>query len=422
MTSSAPTDLRGRSAREVVLSTLVIVAVVAGFYLLYRFRLVVFLLLIAFFLHVAITPVVNWLVGRRLPRAAAVALVYVALLLALVLFVLLVGPMLANQASDFADRIPEYYRMLRDKLIASPNYVLLRVALIAPPLPPSTGAVQTDAEELAQVATFIADAAIALRILLVSLTIFALAYYWNLENVRAELLFLRFVPMERRKRIRAVIDEVEATVGAYLAGQLLLGLLVGAATLVAYLLIGLPYAVALAMLAGLFELVPLVGPVLSAAVALLVALTNDPSKAVWVVVTAVVIQALENYILVPRVVGQSVGVNPLVTLLALLALGSLFGIPGALVAVPLAAIIQIALRSSVLNLDREDWDAMGGRDKLALLRYEANRLVYDVRKALRRKTALSTAAHDQPEELVEALALGIEAVVPAQERGEEAAS
>ncbi|MCB0232497.1 MAG: AI-2E family transporter, partial [Anaerolineae bacterium] len=234
MTSSAPTDLRGRSAREVVLSTLVIVAVVAGFYLLYRFRLVVFLLLIAFFLHVAITPVVNWLVGRRLPRAAAVALVYVALLLALVLFVLLVGPMLANQASDFADRIPEYYRMLRDKLIASPNYVLLRVALIAPPLPPSSGAVQTDAEELAQVATFIADAAIALRVLLVSLTIFALAYYWNLENVRAELLFLRFVPMERRKRIRAVIDEVEATVGAYLAGQLLLGLLVGAATLVAY--------------------------------------------------------------------------------------------------------------------------------------------------------------------------------------------
>ncbi|MCB0055609.1 MAG: AI-2E family transporter, partial [Caldilineaceae bacterium] len=223
-------------------------------------------------------------------------------------------------------------------------------------------------------------------------------------------------------RIRAVIDEVEATVGAYLAGQLLLGLLVGVATLGAYLLIGLPYAAALAMLAGLFELIPLVGPVLSALVALLVALTNDPSKAVWVVVTAVVIQALENNILVPRVVGQSVGVNPLVTLLALLALGSLFGIPGALVAVPLAAILQIALRSTVLNLDREDWDAMGARDKLALLRYEANRLVYDVRKALRRKTGLSSAEYDQPEELVEALAMGIETMVSGQERGEGAAS
>ncbi|MEZ4767998.1 MAG: AI-2E family transporter [Caldilineales bacterium] len=422
MTPTASSDLRGPRAREVILSTLVIVAVVAGFYLVYRFRLVVFLLLVAFILHVAITPVVNWLVAKRLPRAAAVALVYVALLLALALFVVLVGPMLFNQASDFADRIPEYYRMVRDKLIASPNYVLLRVALIAPPLPLSTAVGQTEADELAQVATFISGAGIALRVLLISLTIFALAYYWNLENLRAELFLLRFVPMERRARIREVVDEVESTVGAYLAGQLLLGLLVGAATLVAYLLIGLPYAAALAMLAGLFELIPLVGPVLSALVALLVALSNDPSKAIWVVVAAVVIQALENYILVPRVVGQSVGVNPLVTLLALLALGSLFGIPGALVAVPLAAIVQIALRSTVLNLDRESWDSAGARDKLALLRYEANRLVYDVRKALRRKTDLSTAGTDQPEELVEALALGFERIVPGQESEERAAS
>lgn len=298
--------------------------------------------------------------------------------------------------------------------MASPNYVLRRVALIAPVQLVLAPPVESDEQALAQAASFLSGVSTALRALLVAGTLFALAYYWNLESQRVKLWLLRFAPAQRRDGIRAVVDEAETTVGAFLAGQLFLGLVIGAASLVAYLLIGLPNAVALAVLAGLFELIPLVGPVLGAGAALLVALVYDPSKAIWVVAAAVVIQALENYILVPRVVGQSAGVNPLVTLLALAAFGALFGIPGALLAIPLAAMVQILFRSAVFNLDKPGWSDMSARDRLGLLAYEAHKLIYDVRKSLRRKEVRSTDDSDQVEETVEALAQSVESLLAQQ--------
>jgi predicted PurR-regulated permease PerM len=397
-----------RDAREIVTATLVVAAVLGGFFLLYRFRVVVFLLLAAFVINVAITPAVNWLVAKGRSRPLAVALIYLALLTAITLFVILLGPVLVNQVSNFSAKIPEYYRSGRELLIASPNYVLRRVALIAPVQMVMTAPVETDEQALAQAADFLAGVSTALRALLVAGTLFALAYYWNLESQRVKLWLLRFAPAQRRDGIRAVVDEAETTVGAFLAGQLFLGLVIGVTSLVAYLLIGLPNAVALAVLAGLFELVPLVGPVLGAAAALLVALVYDPSKALWVVAAAVLIQALENYILVPRVVGQSAGVNPLVTLLALAAFGALFGIPGALLAIPLAAMVQILFRSVVFNLDKQGWSDMSARDRLGYLRLEAHSLIFDVRKSLRRKQTLSTEENDRVEETVEGLTEGLE--------------
>ncbi len=414
MTSATSPPLVRRDAREIVTATLVVAAVLGGFFLLYHFRVVVFLLLAAFVINIAISPAVNWLVARGRSRPLAVALIYLALLTAITLFVILLGPMLVNQVSSFSAKIPEFYRSGRELLMASPNYVLRRVALIAPVQLVLAPPVESDEQALAQAASFLSGVSTALRALLVAGTLFALAYYWNLESQRVKLWLLRFAPAQRRDGIRAVVDEAETTVGAFLAGQLFLGLVIGAASLVAYLLIGLPNAVALAVLAGLFELIPLVGPVLGAGAALLVALVYDPSKAIWVVAAAVVIQALENYILVPRVVGQSAGVNPLVTLLALAAFGALFGIPGALLAIPLAAMVQILFRSAVFNLDKPGWSDMSARDRLGLLAYEAHKLIYDVRKSLRRKEVRSTDDSDQVEETVEALAQSVESLLAQQ--------
>ena len=414
MTSATSPPLVRRDAREIVTATLVVAAVLGGFFLLYHFRVVVFLLLAAFVINIAISPAVNWLVARGRSRPLAVALIYLALLTAITLFVILLGPMLVSQVSSFSAKIPEFYRSGRELLMASPNYVLRRVALIAPVQLVLAPPVESDEQALAQAASFLSGVSTALRALLVAGTLFALAYYWNLESQRVKLWLLRFAPAQRRDGIRAVVDEAETTVGAFLAGQLFLGLVIGAASLVAYLLIGLPNAVALAVLAGLFELIPLVGPVLGAGAALLVALVYDPSKAIWVVAAAVVIQALENYILVPRVVGQSAGVNPLVTLLALAAFGALFGIPGALLAIPLAAMVQILFRSAVFNLDKPGWSDMSARDRLGLLAYEAHKLIYDVRKSLRRKEVRSTDDSDQVEETVEALAQSVESLLAQQ--------
>jgi len=124
--------------------------------------------------------------------------------------------------------------------------------------------------------------------------------------------------------------------GGYIRGQGILSLAVGLAAFVSYTLIGLPFALVLSIIAGLMEMIPVFGPVLGAIPALLVALSVDPGKAIWVLVATGVIQMLENAWLVPRIMNHSMGVNPIITILSLVAFSSVFGFPGALLALPLA--------------------------------------------------------------------------------------
>ena len=159
MTSSSLSPGGNRSVREIVAATAVVAAVVGGFYLLYRFRIVVFLVLAAFILNVAITPAVNWLISKGRSRSTAVALLYLALLLAISLFLILLGPLLVNQGADFAAKIPDFYQLVRTTLVGSPNYLLTRIGMIVPALPelsPASGAAP-DAETLVKVAYFLAN-------------------------------------------------------------------------------------------------------------------------------------------------------------------------------------------------------------------------------------------------------------------------
>ena len=416
-----------RSMREVVGATLVVIAVVGGFYLLFRYRAVVFLMLAAFMLNIAISPVVNWLVSKGRSRSAAVAWVYVTILLLVGLFFALLGPMLFGQVSELTARFPGYYERLHQTLINSTNYAIRRVAQSIPQtlaqfqasLSGAGQVTDVEAEALSTITNFFESLKIGVGYLLVAGAIFVLAYYWNVENQRVKLWLLRFVSTERREYLRVTIDQIEATVGAFLSGQLLLGGLIGIASLVIYLAIGLPYAVTLAVLAGIFELIPLVGPALSAVAAMAIALIHDPSKVPWVLVSAVVLQGLENYILVPRVVGKTVGVNPFVTLTALAAFGALFGIGGALMAIPIAATLQIIFNALIFNLDQQGWDRLTSRTRLGLLRFEAHNLSYDVRKRLRLKVVPSSETNDRVEETVEALAGALERLARVPETSSE---
>jgi predicted PurR-regulated permease PerM len=201
-----------------------------------------------------------------------------------------------------------------------------------------------------------------------------------------------------------LIAAIEDKVGGYIRAQVILDLSIGSAALIAYLLIGLPYTLVLAIFAGLMETVPIFGPILGAIPAVFVALTVDPSKVIWVLGATVIIQTMENYLLVPRVVRSSVGVNPIVTLLSLAAFGSLLGLPGALLAVPLAAIFQVLLTRFVLSMDLNEEQAPAGRDQASLIRYEAKDLIQDVRKQLVKKENLADEDSDEVENTIESIA------------------
>jgi predicted PurR-regulated permease PerM len=176
---------------------------------------------------------------------------------------------------------------------------------------------------------------------------------------------------------------METKVSSYIAGQGLLCLVIGIMALLAYLLIGLPNALVLALIAGVLEAVPMIGPLLGAIPAALVALSIAPDKLVWVIVATIVIQQLENSLLVPRIMRKAVGVNPFVTLLALFAFSSLFGIAGALMAIPMAAIIKLLLNRFLFHPSTMEPEVSAGRDYASRLRYEAQDLAQDLRKQAR---------------------------------------
>lgn len=259
--------------------------------------------------------------------------------------------------------------------------------------------------------------------LLTAVIILLLAYYWTLDGPRIIQTGLLLLPQERRESSRELIAAMETKVSAYIAGQGVLMLVVGVMAFIAYWLIGLPYVLVLALVAGVMEAVPLVGPLLGAIPAALVALTLGPDKLIWVIVATVVIQQLENSFLVPRVMRQAVGVNPFVTLLALFAFSSLLGVAGAIMAIPMAAIIQLLLDRFVFYPGATEPEVSAGRDYASRLRYEAQDLTQDLRKQARLTkdgSALQVEQTDQVMDEIEAIATDLDRLL-AQVGGSEAA-
>jgi predicted PurR-regulated permease PerM len=198
-------------------------------------------------------------------------------------------------------------------------------------------------------------------------------------------------------------------------GQGLLCLSIGAMALAAYQVIGIPYALVLAVIAAIMEAVPVVGPILGAIPALLVAFSYDPEKAVLVLLASLLIQGLENYLLVPRVMKRSVGVNPLVVLLSIAAFTSLFGLAGAILSIPIAAIIQLTIDRFVIKPVWADFPVSDGRGQVSLLRYEAHNLAEDMRKQLRQGEHLESQADDMVDSL-EAIARDLDQLLAETEQ------
>jgi predicted PurR-regulated permease PerM len=381
-----PTQLYNWTFRRVVWATLALVFVVLSFWLLYRFNQVVFILFIAIVMGTVIRPAVAWLHRRGLPRISGVILVYLLLLALLIGFVLLLFPLIVEQGTTIAAAVPGYYQSLREWMVNYPNQLIVRLSEFLPATLPGLEPVQQTVQQmLASAGQALGYMALAAKAIFMAMVILLLAFYWTLDGPRTIRSLLLLVPKGQRESISELILAMETKVGFYIAGQGVLCLAIGVMALVAYLIIGLPNALVLALVAGVLEAVPMIGPLLGAIPAVVIALSIAPSKLVWVIVATLVIQQMENSLLVPRVMRKAVGVNPFVSLLALFAFSSLFGIAGALMAIPLAAIIQLLLDRFVFHPAAMEPEVSAGRDYASRLRYEAQDLAQDLRKQARLK-------------------------------------
>jgi predicted PurR-regulated permease PerM len=381
-----PSEAQPWTFRRIMWATLVLVSVALCFWLLYRFNQVFFVLFIAIVMGTVIRPAVTWLNRRGLPQMAGVILVYLLLLALLIGFVLLLFPLIVEQGTTIAAAVPGYYQGLREWMANYPNPMIGRLSVLLPATLPGLETIQQTGQQMlasaGQAVGFVTSAA---KAIFMAMAILLLALRWTLDGPRSIRSLLLLVPKRQRESTGELITAMETKVGYYIAGQGVLCLFIGIMALAAYLLIGLPNALVLALLAGVLEAVPMIGPLLGAIPAALVALSIAPSKLVWVIVATLVIQQLENTVLVPRVMRKAVGVNPFVSLLAIFAFSSFFGIAGALMAIPIAAIIQLLLDRFVFHPSEMESEVSAGRDLGSRLRYEAQALAQDLRKQARLK-------------------------------------
>jgi predicted PurR-regulated permease PerM len=295
---------------------------------------------LSLFLAVGLEPAVAWLTRRGVPRAAAVAAIAVTVVGMVVGFLATAIPMLGAQLQSFLRNLPQYVAQMSDHsttlgLLDERFHLQQRLA----------GWV---ADGQTDVTSGLLNAGRAVLTGTVSaLTVLVLTVYLLIDLPSIRRLIYRLTPASRRPRFILIGDEVAVKVGWYVLGNLVTSLIAGVTTLVWLLAFGVPYPVVLALTVAILDLVPIVGSTVAGVVVSLVALTVSLPIAVATAIFYIAYQLVENYVIVPRVIGRAVDVPATATMLAVLIGGAALGLLGALVAIPAAAAIDILLRETV---------------------------------------------------------------------------
>lgn len=293
------------------------------------------ILLTAVFLTLALNPVVEFLTRHHLARGLSVLTVFVALLGLLTLLGFLVVPPIVEQATRLVEDAPGYVEQLLNNPWVTQMDEEYGIA----------ASIQAEATSRLTNGTFIttvfggvlgAAGAVAGSVFgvftVLVLTLYFLATLPAIKNAAATL-----VPASRRPRAVPLGEEVVRRVGGYALGQVTVATINGTCSWVVLTLLDLPYAAVLAVVVGVLGLIPLVGATIGAVIVAALALVDDPTKAIVIVVYYVLYQQLENYVIVPRIMRRTVSVPGAVTVVAVLAGGTLLGVLGALIAIPVAA-------------------------------------------------------------------------------------
>ena len=348
------------SVRFVVRTVIVVVTVLLTLYLIYLLRRPIGWLVIAAFIAVALSGPVN-LLNRHIRRGFAILIVYLGLLAVPIGIGVLVIPPVVTQVENFATNAPKYAQDARKYIEKNKQLRSLQnkydiageIEKKAGELPTKIG---TAASVLGDIGLGIVNSLFALiTILILSAFMLGSGRRW-VERV------LDYQPPDRAERLRRVVDDTASAVGNYVAGALLQAVIAGLTAYVVMLILGVPFRGPLAVLIGLFDLIPLVGATIGAIIVGIVTLFVDfPTATIVWVVFSVVYQQVENTVIQPRIQKRAVDVEPFFVLVAVLFGSTLLGVLGALVAVPAAATVQILIREWIVY--RQDAKILKGVDR-----------------------------------------------------------
>jgi predicted PurR-regulated permease PerM len=319
-----------QTAKRVAIATLVALAIVVGALALWKIRLVVALLFSAMIIAAALRPSIDWLARRRIPRAVGLSLHYLALLAAIGVALAFAVPAALHQVDHALSPSgkAEVARAAKHSTGVK-HEVLTALQKRLNNLPKKS--------ELAKPLVGIGRK--AFEVVIGIFFTFAAAAYWIFERDRTVDVVCSLIPRPKRKKVRDTWRLIDLRLGAFVRGQVLLILAVGAVLSLLFWAVGEPYWILVGSFAGLVEVVPVIGPLTAGGLAVAVGFTDSVHVAILAAICVLGVRLLEDYLVMPKVLGEAVGLSPLLVLVSVTTVGILFSGWAVLFAVPIAAVL-----------------------------------------------------------------------------------
>jgi len=312
-----------------------IVLVVLLLVFLYLIRDVIVLFIFALIVASAFSPAVDLLEKIKIPRVVGALIVYVVVIGLLAFLISLVVAPLVKDIKNLSSNLPEYIESLSLKFKSLEKNLSKYEAIV--------NRIQVFLSNFEERLKGLGDGIFS-RIINIFGGIFSfilaliISFYLSVQKKGVQRILGSISPFKHRDYVLDLWERAQKKLGRWLQGQLFLGLIVGVLVYIGLLFLNVKYALLLAILAGILEIFPYIGPLLAGIPAVIIGFLQAPILGLWVLILYMVVQQVENHIFVPLVIGKVVGLNPIIVILALLIGGKLGGIPGMVLAVPLTAV------------------------------------------------------------------------------------
>lgn len=300
-----------------------ITAFFALLWVLFLVRDVIMLLFVAIIFMSALSPIIERLEKFKIPKTLAISISYLVVVGIIGLILSFVVSPVVTQTGNLITNLPHFL----NQLLPENGFI-------------DRGVIQQELGSFSKNALEVSLTVFSNLLAFISIAV--LTFYLLLERERLDSLLIQ-LSFGKQVRVKRIVNKIEEKLGAWLRGQFVLSLIIGSAAYILLSVLNIPYALPLAVLAGIMEVLPVIGPIISAIPAILIGYLSAPLVAVWVAFGFFIIQQLENHLVVPQVMKHAVGLNPLIVIIAVAVGGRLLGISGALLAVPITVVVQIII-------------------------------------------------------------------------------
>ncbi|MEK7557777.1 MAG: AI-2E family transporter [Patescibacteria group bacterium] len=327
-----------------------IIIILLLLYFLFLVHVILAILFISLVLSCAIDPWVGWMQKKKIPRSVGILIIYLSLFLFISLIIYLIVPPITEQVSELINNFPRYSEKIISIFSALKKYSIQYGILnqVKSSLDAVNSGLQVMAGGIFSTISNIFNGFFAFFLILV------LTFYIEVEENFVKKAVWLFAPKKKQAYIINLINRIQKKIGLWLRGQMILCLVIFVLSYIGLTILNVKYALILALIAGLTEFIPYLGPILGAIPAIFLAFTQAPLLGLFVFLLYFIIQQSENHILVPKIMEKAVGIHPVISIVVLIIGFKVAGVAGALLAIPVTVVLGVLIKDILDNKNGEN--------------------------------------------------------------------